>query len=112
MIKEKFKVYELVSNEGLTNEAASSLHQVAEQLHSMILLVFTRYKFKVHDLEKLRTLTGSIEPEFLSAFPESSPFECSCFELLRQAYVDSRHAPGYAITVEQLNWLAGRIRHF
>ncbi|AJQ94881.1 HEPN domain-containing protein [Gynuella sunshinyii] len=111
LIKEKLKVYDLVSNEGLNNEAAFSLHQATERLYAMILLVFTHYKPKIHDLEKLRTLTGSIEPEFLSAFPKSTPFECACFELLCQAYVDSRYDPGYSITVEQLEWLAERIKH-
>ncbi|WP_428239418.1 HEPN domain-containing protein [Gynuella sp.] len=106
-----FKMYQYAVEGELPNNAAFSLHQVTERLFSMILLVFTHYKPKIHDLEKLRTLTGSIEPEFLSAFPESTPFECSCFELLCQAYVDSRYDPGYSITTEQLEWLAERIRH-
>ncbi|AJQ95799.1 putative conserved protein-like C-terminal domain of eukaryotic chaperone, SACSIN [Gynuella sunshinyii YC6258] len=109
--KEDLMMYEAATERKLHNKAAFSLHQVTERLYSMILLVFTHYKPKLHDLEKLRTLTGSIEPEFLSVFPQSTPFEQNCFELLRQAYVDSRYNPTYYITTEQLEWLADRINH-
>ncbi len=101
--------YPFAMSRGDYCDAAFFLHQVTEKLYSMILLVFTHYKPKLHDLEKLRTLTGSIEPEFLSAFPQSTPFEQNCFDLLCQAYVESRYNPKYCITTEQLTWLAERV---
>ncbi|WP_044619920.1 HEPN domain-containing protein [Gynuella sunshinyii] len=107
----EIKAFQLIFDGGLDKKAVFHLHQATEQLYAMILLVFTHYKPKLHDLEKLRTLTGSIEPEFLSVFPQNTPFEQTCFELLRQAYVESRYNPGYSITTEQLTWLAERIEH-
>ncbi|AJQ95439.1 HEPN domain-containing protein [Gynuella sunshinyii] len=111
LTEEKMRIYQFAIESEMLNEAAFSLHQVAERLYSMILLVFTHYKPKSHDLEKLRTLTGSLQPELLSVFPQTTPHECACFELLCQAYIDSRYNPDYRISIEQLNWLAERVAH-
>ncbi|AJQ96935.1 HEPN domain-containing protein [Gynuella sunshinyii] len=103
--------FDIAMSKGDFREAAFFLHQVTERLYSMILLVFTHYKPKLHDIKKLRALTASIEPQFLSAFPQSTPFERTCFKLLRHAYVDSRYNPDYHITPEQLQWLAERVSY-
>ncbi len=57
-------------------------------------------------LEKLAQRVSSIEPRFLSVFPKATEEEKECFKLLRKAYVDARYKPSYAITKEQLGWLA------
>ena len=111
MVREEQKIYQFSIESDLYNRAAFSLHQVTERLYAMILLVFTHYKPKIHDLAKLRTLTGSIQPEFLSAFPQNTAFEKDCFELLCRAYVDSRYDPDYQISAEQLQWLTERVNH-
>ncbi|MCP3923174.1 MAG: HEPN domain-containing protein [Desulfobacterales bacterium] len=91
------------------NKAAFYLHQATECLFGTILLVFTRYKPKTHDLEKLCQRVGGIEPKFLSVFPRATEKEKECFKLLRKAYVDARYKPSYIITKEQLEWLAERV---
>lgn len=93
------------------NWAAFFLHQITEQIYSAILLVFTRYKPKTHDLKKLRALTASVEPAFLPVFPQGTAEERARFKLLRHAYVDARYNPDYRITREQLEWLAERVSH-
>ena len=52
------------------------------------------------------TITASLEPAFLTASPLSTDYEKHLFELLRQAYVDSRYDPIYTITKEELEWFA------
>ncbi|MCP4158851.1 MAG: HEPN domain-containing protein [Deltaproteobacteria bacterium] len=91
------------------SKAAFYLHQATECLYGTILLVFTRYKPKSHDLEKLCQRVGGIEPKFLSVFPRATEKEKDCFKLLRKAYVDARYKPSYTITKEQLEWLAKRV---
>lgn len=85
-------------------------HQVTEQLYSTILLVFTRYKPSTHDLEKLTQRVASVEPPFLSIFPQGTEEERKRFELLRKAYVDARYKPSYSISAEELQWLANRVQ--
>ncbi|MCP4158895.1 MAG: HEPN domain-containing protein [Deltaproteobacteria bacterium] len=97
-----------ISHEHLS-KAAFELHQTAERLYGTILLVFTRYKPRTHDLEKLCQRVGGIEPKFLSIFPRATEKEKECFKLLRKAYVDARYKPSFTVTKEQLEWLADRV---
>lgn len=91
------------------NKAAFELHQTVERLYGAILLVFTRYKPKTHDLAKLSQLVAGIEPHFLPVFPQGSETEQARFELLRKAYVDARYKQSYVITAQELEWLADRV---
>jgi len=93
------------------SEAAFQLHQVTESLYGTILLIFTRYKPSTHDLEKLSQWVASIEPQFLTVFPQSTEEEKKRFKLLRKAYVDARYKPSYKITQQELEWLAERVKN-
>ncbi len=35
----------------------------------------------------------------------------SCFQLLKQAYVDARYSEHYKISQDELEWLADRVKH-
>jgi HEPN domain-containing protein/predicted nucleotidyltransferase len=89
-------------------KAAFELHQVVERLYSAVLLVFTDYRPKLHDLEELRRLASMHDPIFQTVFPHDSEEEQRHFELLRKAYIDARYKE-YAITKEELEWLAERV---
>jgi HEPN domain-containing protein len=90
--------------------AAFQLHQAVEHLYSTVLLVFTDYRPKIHDLEELGKRVSSQDPIFLTVFPRTSE-EQRRFELLRKAYLDSRYnMENYAITKEELEWLAEEVR--
>lgn len=92
------------------SEAAFNLHQMTERLYAAILLVFTRYKPKTHDLRKLGQRVASIEPQFLSVFPQGTEDEKARFELLRKAYVSARYQPDFKITQQELEWLSARVQ--
>lgn len=89
---------------------AFSLHQVTERLYTAVLLVFTRYKPKTHDIGKLSQLVCGRAPQFLVIFPTGSEEEKRRFKLLRSAYVDARHKKTYVITREELLWLEERVK--
>jgi predicted nucleotidyltransferase/HEPN domain-containing protein len=90
--------------------AAFELHQATEQFYSAILLVFTGYKPKIHDIEELGKKAAGQEPEFLQVFPKGTPEEKRLFDLLKRAYVEARYKKKkYKITREELEWLAGRV---
>jgi HEPN domain-containing protein len=93
------------------NEAAFILHQVTERLYTAILLVFTRYKPKFHDLLVLRKFANTIDPELAMVFPLDNPENKHLFKLLRNAYVDARYKPSYVITEIELSKLADQVNH-
>lgn len=92
------------------NDAAFLLHQVTERFYNAILLVFTHYKPKTHDLETLRQLTNALDHKFIQAFPLNNAEEVRLFELLRDAYIDARYNKNYVITEQELLWLAERVK--
>ncbi len=90
--------------------AAFQLHQSVERLFSAILLVFTKYKPKTHNLQELERMAASQHPDFLKWFPRATAAETLLYKLLLQAYVDARYKPAYRITKKQLEFLGERVR--
>ncbi len=75
-----------------------------------LLLVFTDYKPRTHDLETLSHSVASFDPALLTVFPRATDTEKKCFDLLRRAYVEARYNPGYKTTKAQLEYLAEGVR--
>ncbi|HJD66903.1 MAG TPA: HEPN domain-containing protein [Rickettsia endosymbiont of Bembidion lapponicum] len=78
-------------------------------VYSTILLVFSNYKPKLHNLQKLGSMAENYDNELLQVFPIVTSEQKECFELLEKAYVDARYDKNYKITKEQLLYLIERI---
>ncbi len=92
------------------NQAAFNLHQAVERFYAAILLVFTNYRPKIHDLETLTHLVGGCDPAFLTVFPRATDEQRECFDLLKRAYIEARYSPAYQITKAQLEYLGARVK--
>ena len=90
--------------------AAFELHQATERFYMTILLVFTHYKPKEHNIEKLGKQVNNLDPHFLPVFPRKTQEEKRLFELLQKAYIDARYNPNYKITKKELEYLAERVK--
>jgi predicted nucleotidyltransferase/HEPN domain-containing protein len=90
--------------------AAFYLHQATERFYGAILLVFTNYRPKMHDLEKLSHMVAGYDPALLAVFPHATEEQKKSFDLLNRAYVEARYNPRYRITKGQLEYLAERVR--
>ncbi|QYC11490.1 HEPN domain-containing protein [Brevundimonas nasdae] len=100
---------EFFIEKGEPNDAAFLLHQAAERLYHCILLVFTQYSPKSHNLVFLRRRCEPLDLRLAEAWPHDTKFERRCFELLRAAYVKARYSKHYKITPEELAWLGERV---
>ena len=116
-----FKIWSTLANEffidfenafdrGSFKIAAFYLHQAAEHLYGTILLVFTNYKPKSHNLEELSRQAGNLDGSFMPIFPRASDEELRRFQLLKAAYIDARYDDEYVITMEDLDYLAACVR--
>lgn len=87
------------------------LHQAAEHFYNTVLLVFTGYKPKTHNLDKLRQYTKHVSVELYAIFlyPTENHQEVQLFNLLKKGYIDARYKNDYLITEEQLDILIKRI---
>ncbi|WP_257667530.1 HEPN domain-containing protein [Parapedobacter tibetensis] len=91
--------------------SAFSLHQATECFYSTALLVFTGYKPKTHNLQKLRNYAKHISVELYAVFhtPALDDQERHLFDLLKRGYVEARYKPDYGITAEELRILIGTV---
>jgi predicted nucleotidyltransferase/HEPN domain-containing protein len=108
--KNAYRQYEHALHDRSYKWAAFDLHQATECLYGAILLVFTNYKPKMHDLEKLSHMVAGYDPVLLTVFPQATEEQKKCFDLLRRAYVEARYNPRYRITKKQLEYLAERVK--
>jgi len=101
--------YNNAFNRGSYRKAAFELHQAAENLYKTIILVFTDYKPKTHDLDDLNKQAGYADVRFKTVFPNQTEEDKRKFTLLVKAYIDSRYKLGYTVDPEDLKWLAERV---
>ena len=102
--------YQFNVDQGRYKNAAFQLHQATERFYNTIVLTFTRYKPKTHDIEKLDHLASNLHPDFFTVFPRADEQQRRCFDLLKKAYIDARYKRDYAITKEEHEYLAARVR--
>jgi len=101
-----YVLFETAFKKEMYKEAAFLLHQATEKLYGTVLLVYTNYKPKTHDLDTLRRLAANHDPAFFTVFPLRTKQERDRFDKLRQAYVGARYHDNYVITREELKYLA------
>lgn len=100
------------TSEGKTayyNKAAFELHQATERYYAAILLVFTDYKPRIHDIEILGNQVVKQHAEFGAVFPMSTEEDKRLFVLLKKAYIDARYNKNYKIEKEELEYLGSRV---
>lgn len=86
--------------------AAFLLHQSAESFYYTILLVFTEYKPKTHNLRKLRKQSKVLSEELYLIFPiETDKKSNHLFDLLKRGYIDARYRHDYAINLSEIDQL-------
>ena len=86
------------------NKAAFELHQATEHFYNTVLLVFTGYKPKTHNLDKLRQYAKHLSEDLFAVFPfpEKDENEEHLFDLLKRGYIDARYKDDYLITKDEL----------
>lgn len=90
-------------------KAAFLLHQATECYYAAILLVFTGYKPRGHNLKYLNKQAISIDIRFQQAFPIQNKEEKDLFGLLKKAYIDAKYKKAYSINIGELNYLSERV---
>jgi len=90
--------------------AAFLLHQASECGYYAVLLVFTDYKPKTHNLWKLRKKAKPYSQELFSTFrAETDHYEKHLFDLLKRGYIDARYRNDYDITADEFDILNKRV---
>lgn len=101
--------FEFYYGRNLYHKSAFLLHQSVEHFYVAILLVFTDYRPKEHDLQKLDLKVRNCDKRF-HIFSRKTKEEKHLFRLLQRAYIDARYKiDEYSITKEELEYLANKV---
>jgi HEPN domain-containing protein/predicted nucleotidyltransferase len=95
-------------------KAAFELHQAAEGFFNTTLLVFTGYKPKTHNLDKLRSYIKSLSEELYMVFLNprfNFEGERHLFDLLKRGYIDARYKQDYYISEDEAKELLTRLNY-
>ncbi len=93
----------------LLHHAAFLLHQAVERYFHALLLVFTGYKPRTHDIELLAKQSTPLHPALTGALPRAAGEDKRLFDLLKRAYIEARYSKNYRVTVEELATLRERV---
>lgn len=105
-----YDYYEYALGRGDTTEAAFLLHQAVETYYKGLLLVYTAYRQKQHNIEVLGKQCANIEPALRGVFPTADAEDARRFKLLKAAYVDARYSLKFSISRADLDELAVHVR--
>ena len=104
-----FKTFRFNLSEKDYHLAAFQLHQAVERYYTTILLVFTDYRPKDHNLETLGIKVDMCDQRF-AVFPKQTEEEQRLFELLKRAYIDARYKmEEYHVTQADLEYLSAKV---
>jgi HEPN domain-containing protein/predicted nucleotidyltransferase len=92
--------------------AAFELHQVTETILKAVLVVFTAYLPKMHDLDELGRRCTRACPNLEPLVPRDAPSGKRLAALLRAAYVDARYCFAFEASREELRALARYVSAF
>jgi predicted nucleotidyltransferase/HEPN domain-containing protein len=95
--------------QGFLRDSAFMLHQATERAYHCLLLTLTLYSPKLHRIKILRSKAEDIDTRLIAAWPRDTRIDRRRFELLSRAYVEARYSSKYEITIEELEWLTGRV---
>lgn len=96
--------------EGDLKESIFLLHQAVERYYAAVLLVFTDYKPRTHDIEDMGQQATKQHSDFLQVFPQSTEEEKRLFELLKKSYIEARYSKSFTVEKSELNYLSERVQ--
>lgn len=93
------------------NFSMYNLFLATEGLYTTLALVFTGYKPKTHNLDKLRKYTKGISEEFDAVFPKQPKdrYDADLFDLLKRSYVGAKYKMDFYIPQKDLELLIRKV---
>jgi HEPN domain-containing protein/predicted nucleotidyltransferase len=108
---EFFEFAEIAQQKDTLRIGAFHLHQAAESIYYAVLLVFTGYKPRLHNLWRLRRKTKQYAESLYTVFnTETNRRDEHLFDLLKRGYIDARYKIEFNITKDEFYELVGKVK--
>jgi hypothetical protein len=86
-----------------------AVNQAVERDSSCTFLACTNYRHKTHNIKALYSFATQQGDELKTAFPQDTKLSHRSFQLLKKDYIEARFSDKYAITVDEMLWLAEQV---
>lgn len=90
-------------------KASFMLHQACENFYNSLILTYTLYTDKDHNLENLSGAAKRYSLSVFTPFPRDTEEEKRLFQLLVDAYIQSRYNAGFVVTKEDIEALLPKV---
>jgi predicted nucleotidyltransferase/HEPN domain-containing protein len=91
------------------SDAAFDFHQATENLYKCVLTTLTLYAPRSHNITFLRGLAEGLDKRLFKAWPRATRKEEAIYNKLKDAYRKGQHSRHFVISLEELEWIKGRI---
>lgn len=115
--KEKYHKGEVFINNALFNYSESEylissfmLHQACENFYLSIILTYTLYSPKEHNLNELSGKAKAFSLNIAKVFPQDTKEEKRLFQLLVDSYIQSRYSMQFVVTREDIEALLPKVK--
>lgn len=95
--------------QGLYQKASFLLHQACENYYNALILTYTLYTDKDHNLENLSKAAKRSTLDISTPFPRDTEEEKRLFQLLVDAYIQSRYNVGFVVKKEDIEALIPKV---
>ena len=95
--------------QGLYKKASFLLHQTCENLYNTLILTCSLYTGKDHKLENLASAAKRYSLDISTPFPRDTEEEKRLFQLLVDAYIQSRYNVGFIVKREDIEALIPKV---
>lgn len=86
------------------------LHQTCENFYLSIILTYTLYSPKEHNLNNMSGMARAFSLEISKPFPKDTEEEIRLFQLLVNSYIQSRYNPHFVVTQADIEKLLPKVR--
>lgn len=97
------------NEQSLYKKASFLLHQTCENLYNALILTYTLYTDKDHNLENLSSAAKRYSLDISTPFPRDTEEEKRLFQLLVDAYIQSRYNVGFVVKKEDIEALIPKV---
>ncbi|MEZ0498125.1 nucleotidyltransferase and HEPN domain-containing protein [Sphingomonas sp. IW22] len=105
----RFALAEISYEKGWHSDAAFDFHQSCELLYKCVLATLTLYVPRSTNIVFLRSMSEGLDRRLFEAWPREIRADRAMFQKLKDGYRKGKYSRHFDISVEELEWIIGRI---
>ncbi|HEX7855276.1 MAG TPA: nucleotidyltransferase domain-containing protein [Sphingobium sp.] len=105
----RFTLAEICYEKNWHSDAAFDFHQSTEKLYKCVVATFTFYAPRSTNIVFLRSLAEGLDRRLFEAWPRVTHADRAMYQRLKDGYRKGKYSRHFDISLEELDWIKGRI---